>query len=591
MHALRMPSNARRADAPRNRRPTRWSVAATAALGLLTWVLATPFAPCSTAAPAPAAPPDARDLAGALRSLGLAFEDAEQAQMQPGAVRLLETFASLRRFPLPDGLPDGLVFDPRPEGFVAPEAAPPWTWSPPSDVRRPATDEHLAFLSIAELAALLRSRQVTSEELTRLSLHRLRRYGPALRCLVTLTEERALEEARRADAEIQAGRWRGPLHGIPYGAKDLLATRGAPTTWGVALRSNVSAEPDAAVVRRLERAGAVLVAKLSLGELAMGDVWFGGKTRNPWHPDQGSSGSSAGSAAAVAAGLVPFALGSETLGSIVSPATICGVTGLRPTFGRVARTGAMTLCGSLDKLGPLARSAEDCALVLDAIRGTDPGDPSAVEVPFEVPINRPPGSWRIGFLEDDLDRDTANRAQHAAALDRLRELGMKLRPVRLPEMPGAPLRLILDAEASASFDELTRNDQDATLVQQAAHSWPNQFRIARLIPAVEYLRAQRLRRRLIDAMHLLFRDIDVLIAPPWQGQALLFGNMTGHPCVVVPTGDRLGASQASLCFLAGLYREGDAVAVAAAYQGATDFHRRRPDLVALEAPNTHPAAP
>ena len=530
------------------------------------------------AEPETAAPLDAAQLAGALRASGLSFDEAKQSQMLPRIHQWLETYAALRRVELPSSLAPALVFDPRPPGFVPPKAGAPLAWKPPEGVRRPESPDDIAFLPVSDLAALIRSRQVTSEELTRLSLERLRRFGPALRCVVHLTEERALAAARRADAELREGRWRGPLHGIPYGAKDLLAAHGAPTTWGISLHTHRILEPDATVIRRLEQAGAVLVAKLSLGELAMGDTWYGGRTRNPWNPGQGSSGSSAGSAAAVAAGLVPFALGSETLGSIVSPATVCGVTGLRPSFGRVPRTGAMTLCWSLDKLGPLARSVEDCALVLDVIRGPDPGDPSCFEVPFEVPLSRPMDAWRVGVLDQDLTGDTANRSNHLATLDTLRSLGARLRPVRLPDLPAGPLQLILQAEAAAAFDELTRNHQDETLVQQGEHSWPNLFRSARLIPAVEFLQADRLRRKLMLAMHELFGEIDVLVAPAWAGQALLFGNMTGHPCVVVPNGDKREAAPASICFLAGLGRDGDAVAVAAAFQRATSFHRQRPDL-------------
>lgn len=531
---------------------------------------------------APPLPPS--DLAGAVRVAGLEFTASEQAQMLAGVQRHLEAFAALRRNRVPEAVPPALVFDPRPASWQAPTNREPFQWTPPGQVQRPTSPDALAFLPVTDLAALLRSRQVTSEELTRLALDRLRRFGPALRCVVTPTEERALAEAQRADVEIRSGLWRGPLHGIPYGAKDLLASRDSPTTWGVSLHSNRVIHAEATVLRRLEQAGAVLVAKLSLGELAMGDTWFGGMTRNPWNPEKGSSGSSAGSAAAVAAGLVPFALGSETLGSIVSPATVCGVTGLRPTFGRVPRTGAMTLCWSLDKLGPLARTAEDCALVLAAIHGPDPGDPACVEAPFACRLEAPLQTLRLGFLEQDLERDAANRSNHLATLDHFRTLGATLRPVRLPDVPTAPLWLILHAEAAAAFDDLTLSNLDDTLAQQSPGSWPNLFRTARLIPAVEYLQANRLRRQLSASMEELFRDIDVLIAPAWTGNSLLFSNMTGHPCVVVPNGDKTGGAPASLCLLAGLFREGDALTVAAAFQRTTPWHRQRPDLTRLPEP-------
>lgn len=524
------------------------------------------------------------DLQGALRVAGLAFSDTEQTQMLASVQRALEGFAALRQHAIPDATPPALRFDPRPNGWVPPEPSRAEDVPPLPNVQRPTSVDDLAFLPVADLAALIRSRQVTSEELTRLALDRLRRFGPSLHCVVTLTEERAIAAARRADTEIQAGRWRGPLHGIPYGAKDLLATRGIRTTWGAPPFTNRVIDLDATVIRRLDEAGAVLVAKLSLGELAMGDTWFGGLTRNPWQPDQGSSGSSAGSAAAVAAGLVPFAIGSETLGSIVSPAAVCGVTGLRPTFGRVPRTGAMTLCWSLDKLGPLARTADDCALVLRAIQGPDGTDPSCIDAPFDGPSRRPLSTLRIGFLERDLSRDTANSSNHLAALDQLRALGATLLPVKLPDIPTSPLWLILNAEASAAFDAFTRADLDDQLVQQGPGSWPNLFRSARLIPAVEYIQANRLRHQLMEAMHQLFQEIDVLIAPPWMGRILLYSNMSGHPCVVVPHGDKTGGTPASLCFLSGLFREGDALAAAAAFQRATSWHQQRPDLTRLPPP-------
>jgi Asp-tRNA(Asn)/Glu-tRNA(Gln) amidotransferase A subunit family amidase len=548
------------------------------------WLACLALLPRPTAAATTNEPVAASDLAGALRVAGLPFTETEQTQMLSSVQRSLEAFAALRLRQLPDSTPPALRFDPRPNGWVPPPSG---ATNPPSAlprIQRPASAEDLAFLSLTELAALLQSRQVTSEELTRLALDRLRRYGPGLRCVVSLTEERALVAARRADTEIQAGRWRGPLHGIPYGAKDLLATRGIPTTWGAPPFTNRIIDLDATVIQRLDQAGAILVAKLSLGELAMGDTWFGGLTRNPWKPEQGSSGSSAGSAAAVAAGLVPFALGSETLGSIVSPATICGVTGLRPTFGRVPRTGAMTLCWSLDKLGPLARTAEDCALVLEAIHGPDLQDPSCIDLPFHRTASRPLAQLKIGFLEMDLSRDTLNASNHLATLEQLRKLGATLTPIRLPDIPSSPLWLILNAEAAAAFDAFTRDNLDDQLVQQGPGSWPNLFRAARLIPAVEFIQANRLRQELMKAMDDFFQDIDVLIAPAWTGRTLLFSNMTGHPCVVVPNGDKTQDAPASICFLSRLFREGDALAVATAFQRATSWHQQRPDLSQLSPP-------
>jgi len=527
-------------------------------------------------------PVTTNEIAVAERLAGLEFTPSERELMLRKLTERLGVFQTLRQRAFPNELPPAWRFDPRPPGFQMPAAVPASPWIPPAGVQLPAHRDDLAFYSVTQLAALIRSRQLTSEELTRFCLHRLRRYGPPLHCVVTLTEERALTAARRADQEIQAGGWRGPLHGIPYGAKDLLATRGIPTTWGAPPFTNQVIEADAAVIQKLDAAGAVLVAKLSLGELAMGDRWFGGLTRNPWNPGKGSSGSSAGSAAAVAAGLVPFALGSETLGSIVSPATICGVTGLRPTFGRVSRAGAMTLCWSLDKLGPLARSAEDCALVLDAIRGADGRDLSVIEAPFAFRGDRSLKDLRLGFLERDFAKpNNGNRTNHAATLARLRELGADLRPVSLPDLPDDPLWLILEVEAAAAFDELTRSGLDDQLVQQGAGNWPNLFRQARLIPAVEFIQATRLRTELMAGMDELFRDLDVIVAPAWAGDSLQLSNLTGHPCVVVPNGDLTGGAPASICFLGKLFGEAAALEAAAAYQRATAWHRQRPDLSAL----------
>jgi Asp-tRNA(Asn)/Glu-tRNA(Gln) amidotransferase A subunit family amidase len=506
---------------------------------------------------------------------------AEQRQVRPSLEERLKTLERLRQSAFPNALDSALQFDPRPPGFITPPTVGHLRWSPPKTIRRPTNPDELAWMPIGELTALLRSRQVTSEELTRLSLDRLKQYGPALHCVVTLTESRALESARRADAEIRAGRWRGPLHGIPYGAKDLLDTRGIPTTWGVSLNTNRIPETDATVIQKLDAAGAVLVAKLSLGELAMGDVWFGGVTQNPWKPGQGSSGSSAGSASAVAAGLVPFAIGSETLGSIVSPSTRCSVTGLRPTFGRVSRTGAMTLCASMDKLGPIARSVEDCALVFDAIRGPGGTDRAVVDAGFPYPSRRSLKSLRVGYVPEHFAATGSGSAWRGEALEALRKLGIQLKPVTLPRHPTDALFLILSAEAAASFDELTRSHQDRLLVQQGDGAWPNEFRSARFISAVDYLQANRLRTRLIDDMTRLFAEIDVLVAPSFEGPLLVYSNFSGHPTVVVPAADPSSVSDASLSFTGALYAESEIVAVAKAYQAATPWNRLRPDVTSL----------
>jgi Asp-tRNA(Asn)/Glu-tRNA(Gln) amidotransferase A subunit family amidase len=394
--------------------------------------------------------------------------------------------------------------------------------------------------------------------------------------VITLTEDLALEQAARADAEIAAGKYRGPLHGIPYGAKDLLAVPGYRTTWGAAPYQEQRIDDTATVVRKLEEAGAVLVAKLTLGALAWGDVWYGGQTRNPWNLEQGSSGSSAGSAAAVSAGLVPFALGTETWGSIVSPCTRVGVTGLRPTFGRVSRAGAMALSWSMDKIGPICRSVEDCAMVFEAIRGSDGLDQAVVDAPFPYEPNVDLTALRIGYTEALFAEEYEGRELDLAALDVLRGLGIDLLPIDLPAYPVADLAFILSAEAAAAFDALTRSGDDDLMVRQVRHAWPNVFRASRLIPAVEYLQANRVRYLVIQAMAKLMSQVDVYVAPSFGGDNLLLTNLTGHPCVVVPNGLREPNAPHSISFIGDLFDEAAVLAVAKAYQDATNFHRQHP---------------
>ncbi len=508
--------------------------------------------------------------------VGLEFTPAERDSMLPDLEDYRRAYAALREVDIPNDLPPALDFDPVPAGAWAPRGEDrPIRLSPPEHTRRPDDLEELAFWSVRDLAYLVRTRQVTSVELTELFLDRLERYGPELECVVTLTRERALEAARRADAEIAAGRYRGPLHGIPYGAKDLLAVPGYPTTWGAAPYRDQVIDRTATVIRRLDDAGAVLVAKLTLGALAWGDVWFGGKTRNPWNLEQGSSGSSAGSAAATAAGLVPFAIGTETWGSIVSPSTRCGVTGLRPTFGRVSRAGAMALSWSMDKIGPICRTVEDCAIVFDAIRGADGIDRTAVDAPFNYTPDVDLASLRIGYLADAFEaEDEPQKSFDRATLDVLRRLGARLVPIRLPVEALDAMPIILTAEAAAAFDELTRSNRDDLMVRQIRNAWPNVFRGARLIPAVEYIQANRVRYRMMQRMDSL--DVDVWVSPSFAGPNLLVTNLTGHPCVVLPNGFRDDGTPTSITFMGRLFGEDVLLAVARAVQEATDFHRRHP---------------
>ncbi len=526
-------------------------------------------------APAASTASPADDLPAILRWLGFNWSNDQVVQLRDQALRERAAQLEIRSRPVDPSVQQPLVFRPfdeatvrsRPEGF---------NWVPPTNVVVTPAPTDLPWLDVAQLSALLRSGQVTSEQLTRLSLDRLQQHGPRLNCTVTLLGESALAAARQADVEIRAGRWRGPLHGIPYGAKDLLDVRGTPSSWGVAVRSNAIAHSNATVISRLNNAGAILVAKLSLGELAMGDVWYAGKTRNPWNTEEGSSGSSAGSAAAVAAGLVPFAIGSETLGSLVSPASVCHITALRPTFGRVPRTGAMTLCASLDKLGPLARNAEDCALVLQVIRGPDGLDRSVIPGGFAWDNATSIQGLRIGVLRDDLTKDQSGWPRHQETIELLKRLGAQIEEVALPQHPAAPLRLILSAEASASFEPWVRDGRAESLAQQAGWSWPNQFRAARLITAVEYLEANRARTQLADAMETLAARFDALLAPPWQGDALLFSNFSGHPCVVIPNGAKSPKPPATITFIGRWFGEESLLRIARACQAASSWHLARP---------------
>jgi Asp-tRNA(Asn)/Glu-tRNA(Gln) amidotransferase A subunit family amidase len=511
---------------------------------------------------------------------GLSFTEAERSLMVDKVNKNRGHYEMLRTVDLPNRLAPALFFNP-----ALPEAPPAVfpglaldSQPEPNGPALPANLEELAFYPVTDLGRLLANRQVTSTALTEMYLARLKRYDPTLNCVVTLTEALALAQAKRADEEIAAGHYRGALHGIPWGAKDLLATQNYPTTWGARPFKEQVIAADATVVRRLEAAGAVLLAKLSLGALAWGDVWFGGQTKNPWNPEQGASGSSAGSGAATAAGLVSFSLGSETYGSIISPATTCGVSGLRPTFGRVSRAGAMTLSWSMDKIGPMCRSAADCALVFAAIYGPDGQDLSLVDRPFSWAPARDLTGLRIGYVAGDLAEDDPHFPFYQQTLDQLRRLGATLTPFTLPAYPIEPLQLILEVEAAAAFDEFTRTNRDDELVRQVAEAWPNVFRQARLIPAVEYLQANRIRTLLMQALNRQLAEVELYVAPSLQGPNLLLTNLTGHPAVVVPNGFDQQGLPTSVTFTGRLYDEGTLLAVATAYQAVTDFHRQLPPL-------------
>ncbi len=516
------------------------------------------------------------DIRHAEKLAALNFSAQERDSLLRDVIDQRKNYINLRKQTPGNDVAPALIFNPLPPAFKIPE----FRYRPVFHMEETALPQNrsaLAFYSVRQLAWLIKHRRISSVELTRFFLERLKKYADTLQCVITLTEERALAGARRADEEIAAGKYRGLLHGIPYGAKDLLSVKGYKTTWGAAPYKDQVIARDAAVIRKLDEAGAILVAKLTLGALAWGDVWFDGKTRNPWDPEQGSSGSSAGSASATAAGLVPFAIGTETWGSIVSPSTRCGTTGLRPTFGRISRAGAMALSWSMDKIGPIARSAEDAAVVFDALRGTDTDDPATINAPFNYPDKIIPQNIRIGYLEKDFAADSAWSSFHRQALETLETMGFTLVPVTLPDFPVYDMAFILSAEAAAAFDSLTLSNRDDLLVRQGRNAWPNVFRAARFIPAVEYIQANRVRRQLIEAMDRWFENIDLFIAPPF-GENLLLTNLTGHPAVVLPNGFTKKGTPVSVTFTGKLFDEATILAVAAMFQQKTGYHLKHPPL-------------
>ena len=557
-------------------------------------------------------------IAAAEEIAGVVFTEDERAMMVRNLTNQKTAIDALHKVRLDNSVAPVLVFDPVPPGVTLPPKRQVEAVRERAAVMaRPTAIEELAFLPVASLSELVRTRKVKPSELTDMYLDRLKRFDPQLHCVVTLTDARARVQARAADNEISLGKYRGPLHGIPWGAKDLLAARGYKTTWGAGPYKDQVIDADATVVTRLDEAGAILVAKLTLGELAQGDVWFGGTTRNPWWTEQGSSGSSAGPGSATAAGLVGFSIGTETLGSISSPSTRNGVTGLRPTFGRVPRTGAMALSWSMDKIGPMCRSAEDCALVLAAIHGPDGMDTAVRQRAFNWNARLQPSQMRIGYFKsvfDRAERDEQNRlvyptkAEDGAALVVLQRLGATLIPLDVPEMPLTNTSLILTPEAGAAFEELTLSGKVKEMVQQHAGAWPNTFRSAHFVPAVDYINANRARLLLMQRWWALFKDIDVIVTPTGGSNQLTATNLTGNPAVIVPHGFREappiqspgGAAAApaapadtgrrtqpatpsprpqtpvSLTFLGPLYEEEKPLALAHAFQKATDWHRRRP---------------
>jgi Asp-tRNA(Asn)/Glu-tRNA(Gln) amidotransferase A subunit family amidase len=550
-------------------------------------------------AQAPAAGPQRIDrlrLDAAESIFGVDFTEAEEQMALNSVNRNLQSFEELRKLNVPLDTEPAVTFRPylpgkKPTGKSTPGAR--LKFTKPA-VPANLTPEQIAFLPVTALATLIETRRISSTELTKIYLDRLKKYGETLKCVVTLTEELALQQAAAADAEIKAGKYRGPLHGIPWGAKDLLATKGIKTTWGATPYKDQVIDLDATVVERLRDAGAVLVAKLSMGALAQGGVWFGGSTRNPWNTERSSSGSSAGPGSATAAGLVGFSIGTETLGSIISPSVTNGVTGLRPTYGRVSRYGAMALSWTMDKIGPMCRSVEDCVLVLNAIYGSDGRDDTVTDAPFEWQPERPLSALRVGYIQREFENAsnvnnptdaqkqtaTTRQAMYRDALDVFRKAGARLEPISMPDFPTGSIGFVLSAEAAAAFDDLTRDkDKLATLTAQSPGDWPNTFRSSRFIPAVEYIRAMRARRLLMQEMDKLMSQYDVFLSVAPGTSSLQVTNLTGHPAIALKCGFVDNMPQ-SIMVTGRLYDEATVCRVALAYEQATEWHRKHPVLPA-----------
>ncbi len=511
------------------------------------------------------------------RFLDLDFTQSETDSMLSSLKFRKTALQRLHQLPLPNSLPYPFAFRPATTSKPSePQTSP--SWNIPANIAMPARIDDLAFYSVTDLASLIRSKKISSETLTRFFLDRLKKYNDTLHCVISFTEDIALEEARQADKEIAAGKYRGPLHGIPYGLKDLFAVKGTATTWGTAAYKDQQLEETAYVYHKLKAAGAVLCAKLSLGALAFNDLWFGGRTNNPWNLLQGSSGSSAGSAAATAAGLLPFAIGTETWGSIISPSARCGTTGLRPTFGSVSRSGAMVLSWSLDKIGPITRSAEDAAIVFDAIRGTDSLDHAAVNQPFNYKGPAAAKTLRVAYAENYVRSLPASSPVHEF-LKTLKEAGIDARPVQFPDSavyPANLMSIIINAESAAAFDELTRSNRDELIERQDRDFWPNSFRSARLIPAVDYINANRHRYTMMEKFNAFMQNYDVVIVPTFSSNQTAITNLSGHPALCLPIGFTQQGSPTSITLLGNLYDEESILSLASAYQQLTSHHKKHP---------------
>lgn len=521
------------------------------------------------------------DIPAAARLFDLKFTQKEIDSMYSGVKENVGVYHQMHKQTLANHITPTLTHSAILPGMVFNEKQDKIDWNILRKVALPADKNELAWYSISQLSALLKSKKISSTELTKFFIERIKKYGDSLQCVISITETIAMEEAASADAEIAAGKYRGPLHGIPYGLKDLFAVKGTKTTWGAEPYKNQVIDEDAFVYTKLKEAGAVLVAKFTLGALAMGDYWYGGRTKNPWNTRFGSSGSSAGSASATVAGLVPFAIGTETWGFIISPSSTCGATGLRPTFGAISRSGAMTLSWSLDKIGPICRSAEDAAIVFNYIRGTDGKDMSAVNKPFNYKPNADIKKMKIGYAKNYFDRITDTSRTEWKVLETYRAMGAELIPVDFPDSAVYPFNImdvVISAECAAAFDDFTRNDVDDLMTRQGLFDWPNTFRVSRFVPAVAYINANRHRNILMHKINEVISQYDVIICPNrGSGNQSAITNLTGHPVVCVPTGfDKRTQTPTSISFIGKLFDEASILAAAKFYQDKTGWEEMHP---------------
>ena len=523
------------------------------------------------------------DLISSAKLYDISFTTKEIDTLYSDVIDNLANYKAMHRLPLANSVPLSMWQTPVVPGMHFNTVQKTIAWKLDNTVQLPTNKNDLAFYTLEQLASLIKYKKISSLALTQFFIDRIKKWGDTLQCVISIQEDIAYAEAKKADAELAQGKYRGLLHGIPYGLKDLFAVKGTKTTWGAAPYQNQTIDEDAFVYIKLKEAGAVLVAKFTLGALAMGDYWFGGRTKNPWNLNYGSSGSSAGSTSATVAGLVPFAIGTETWGSIVSPSTTCGATGLRPTFGSISRSGAMALSYSLDKVGPICRSAADAAIVFNYIHGTDGKDGSAVNMPFNYTPNKDIKKLKIAYAKNYFDKIKDTSRNEFKVLEEFKKLGVQLIPVNFPDSGVYNFNImdvVIGVECAAQFDEMTRMNIDDILTRQTKNDWPNSFRTARFVPAVEYINAQRHRYTLMQKVNEVMQQYDVIICPSrGDGNQSAITNLTGNPVVCVPTGfDKRSNLPTGISFVGNLYDEATILSIAQAYQKATNWDETHPTL-------------